>query len=146
MSANEPEKTTGIDAEYLSGHRFTYQENMAEVDNIDLDAATPGGDINWLEDVELLTEDGVPEAERARAEPVAPGLRHLLDEPRRRQRREQPRCRARVDPQAARELVRPERAVGEREEERRRALDGRDVSRHATFPPSCCETVLPRRQ
>jgi len=60
LSIHEPEKTTGIDAEYLSGHRFSYQEAIDEVEDVDLEAATPGGDINWLEDIELLTEDGVP--------------------------------------------------------------------------------------
>jgi hypothetical protein len=60
LSVHEPEKTTGIDAEYLSGHRFSYQEAIDEVEDVDLEAATPGGDINWLEDIELLTEDGVP--------------------------------------------------------------------------------------
>ena len=60
MSVHEPEKTIGIDAEYLSGHRFPYQEDMALVEDVDLVAATPGEDINWLEDVQLLTEDGVP--------------------------------------------------------------------------------------
>ncbi len=60
MSVHEPEKTIGLDAEYLSGHRFPYQEAIAEVEDVDLEAATPGGDINWLEDIELLTEDGVP--------------------------------------------------------------------------------------
>jgi hypothetical protein len=57
---HEPEKTIGIDAEYLSGRRFPYQEDIALVEDVDLVAATPGEDINWLEDVELLTEDGVP--------------------------------------------------------------------------------------
>jgi hypothetical protein len=56
----EPEKITGLDAEYLSGHRFPYQEDLALVEDVDLLAATPGEDINWLEDVELLQEDGVP--------------------------------------------------------------------------------------
>ena len=57
----EPDKTTvGIDAEYLSGHRFPYQEDMSLVEDVDLMAATPGQDINWLEDVELLEEEGVP--------------------------------------------------------------------------------------
>jgi hypothetical protein len=51
---------SSLDAEYLSGHRFPYQEDIALVDDIDLVAATPGEDINWLEDVELLAEDGVP--------------------------------------------------------------------------------------
>ena len=60
MSVHEPEKTTGIDAEYLSGRRFPYQEDMALVEDVDLLAATPGADINWLEDVQLLTEEGVP--------------------------------------------------------------------------------------
>ena len=60
MSVHEPDKTTGIDAEYLSGRRFPYQEDLALVEDVDLEAATPGGDINWLEDIELLIEDGVP--------------------------------------------------------------------------------------
>jgi hypothetical protein len=60
VASREPEKTIGIDAEYLAGHRFSYQENMAEVEDVDLLAATPGEDLNWLEDVELLEEDGVP--------------------------------------------------------------------------------------
>ncbi len=60
MSVHEPEKTTGIDAEYLSGRRFPYQEDIALVEDVDLLAATPGDDINWLEDVELLSEEGLP--------------------------------------------------------------------------------------
>ena len=56
----EPEKTRSIDAEYLSGRRFSYQERLEEVEDIDLLAATPGEDINWLEDVTLLEEEGVP--------------------------------------------------------------------------------------
>ncbi len=57
----EPDKTTvGIDAEYLAGHRFPYQEDISLIDDVDLLAATPGEDINWLEDVELLVEDGIP--------------------------------------------------------------------------------------
>jgi hypothetical protein len=56
----EPEKIISIDAEYLSGHRFPYQEDMALVEDVDLLAATPGADINWLEDITLLEEDGVP--------------------------------------------------------------------------------------
>ena len=39
----EPEKITSIDAEYLSGRRFPYQEDIALV-----------------EDVELLEEEGTP--------------------------------------------------------------------------------------
>ena len=51
---------TSIDAEDLAGRRFPYQEDAALVEDVDLVAATPGEDINWLEDVQLLTEDGVP--------------------------------------------------------------------------------------
>jgi hypothetical protein len=58
--SHEPEKIRAIDAEYLSGRRFSYQEDMSEVEDIDLLAATPGPDINWLEDVTLLEEEGVP--------------------------------------------------------------------------------------
>ena len=57
---DEPEKVFAIDAEYLSGRRFDYQEDLSLVDDVDLLAATPGEDINWLEDVTLLAEDGVP--------------------------------------------------------------------------------------
>ncbi|HEX4011178.1 MAG TPA: hypothetical protein VHX62_14260 [Solirubrobacteraceae bacterium] len=57
---DEPEKVVAIDAEYLSGRRFPYQEDMSLVQDVDLIAATPGEDINWLEDISLLAEDGVP--------------------------------------------------------------------------------------
>jgi hypothetical protein len=56
----EPRKTVAIDAEELSGERFQYQEDIAAVSDIDLKAATPGQDLNWLEDVELLEEEGTP--------------------------------------------------------------------------------------
>jgi hypothetical protein len=56
----EPQKVVAIDAEYLSGRRFAYQEDIEQVEGIDLLAATPGEDLNWLEDVELLEEDGAP--------------------------------------------------------------------------------------
>ena len=59
-SRAEPEKIVSIDAEYLSGHRFPYQEDISLVEDVDLLVATPGEDINWLEDIELLVEDGVP--------------------------------------------------------------------------------------
>ncbi len=57
---SEPEKTTGLDSEYLSGKRFPYQEDASLLAGVDLVAGTPGADINWLEDIELLEEDGVP--------------------------------------------------------------------------------------
>jgi hypothetical protein len=56
----EPQKTVQLDAEELAGRRFPYQEDIALVEGVDLLAATPGGDLNWLEDVELLEEEGVP--------------------------------------------------------------------------------------
>jgi hypothetical protein len=56
----EPQKIQSIDAEFLSGQRFPYQEEMSLVEDIDLEAATPGKDINWLEDIELLVEEGTP--------------------------------------------------------------------------------------
>jgi hypothetical protein len=56
----EPEKIKAIDAEYLAGRRFPYQEDIAEIEEVDLLAATPGEDLNWLEDVELLEEEGTP--------------------------------------------------------------------------------------
>jgi hypothetical protein len=58
----EPHLSTkiGIDAEELAGHRFPYQEDISLVEDIDLLALTPGEDLNWLEDVTLLVEDGVP--------------------------------------------------------------------------------------
>jgi hypothetical protein len=57
---NEPEKIRSIDAESLSGRRFAYQEDISLVEGVDLEAATPGADLNWLEDVELLQEEGTP--------------------------------------------------------------------------------------
>jgi hypothetical protein len=56
----EPQKRTQLDAEELAGRRFPYQEEIALVEDVDLVAATPGEDLNWLEDVTLLEEDGVP--------------------------------------------------------------------------------------
>jgi hypothetical protein len=60
LAYREPEKSRSLDAEFLSGHRFPYQADMSLVEDIDLVAATPGEDINWLEDIHLLEEDGVP--------------------------------------------------------------------------------------
>jgi hypothetical protein len=57
---SEPEKIVAIDTEELSGQRFPYQEDITLVEAIDLEASTPGQDINWLEDVELLQEEGTP--------------------------------------------------------------------------------------
>jgi hypothetical protein len=49
-----------VDSEVLAGQRFPYQEDISELEGIDLMAASPGADLNWLEDVELLVEDGMP--------------------------------------------------------------------------------------
>ncbi|HEY3765442.1 MAG TPA: hypothetical protein VGL44_09820 [Gaiellales bacterium] len=54
------ERHVQIDAETLAGRRFPYQEDISLIEDVDLQAATPGADINWLEDVELLGEEGVP--------------------------------------------------------------------------------------
>src|ERR1700742_2715039 len=56
----EPEKIVSIDAEYLSGKRFPYQEDLSLIEDVDLMAATPGDDLNWLEDGELREEEGTP--------------------------------------------------------------------------------------
>jgi hypothetical protein len=48
-----------IDTEELTGKTFPYQFDRSLVDDVDLVAATPGEDLNWLEDIELMTEDGV---------------------------------------------------------------------------------------
>jgi hypothetical protein len=56
----EPDKTTGINAEYFSGQRYDYQTSIDAIADVDLMAGTPGQDINWLEDIEMLEEDGQP--------------------------------------------------------------------------------------
>jgi hypothetical protein len=60
LAYTEPEKIKSIDAEFLSGRRFPHQEDISLVEDVDLLAATPGEDINWLEDITLLEEEGVP--------------------------------------------------------------------------------------
>ena len=60
LAYSEPEKIKSIDAEFLAGHRFPYQEDMSLLDDVELMAATPGEDLNWLEDIALLEEDGMP--------------------------------------------------------------------------------------
>ena len=60
LPRGEPEKIFSIDSEYLSGKRYPYQEDISAIEDIDLEAATPGQDLNWLEDIELLEEEGMP--------------------------------------------------------------------------------------
>ena len=50
----------GIDTEELTGKTFPYQFDASLVEDVDLDAATPGDDLNWLEDIHLMSEDGIP--------------------------------------------------------------------------------------
>ena len=50
----------GLDAEELAGTSFAYQHDISLVEDVDLIAGTPGQDLNWLEDITLLQEDGVP--------------------------------------------------------------------------------------
>jgi hypothetical protein len=57
---NSEERHITIDAETLSGQRFPYQEDLSLLEDVDLLAATPGKDINWLEDITLLEEEGTP--------------------------------------------------------------------------------------
>lgn len=57
---SKQERHIKIDAEELAGHRFPYQEDLSLVEDVDLLAATPGEDLNWLEDVTLLEEEGMP--------------------------------------------------------------------------------------
>jgi hypothetical protein len=58
MSEQSPR--IGIDAEELAGTSFPYQHDISTLDDVDLDELTPGEDINWLEDIALLQEDGTP--------------------------------------------------------------------------------------
>ena len=104
MAYSEPEKITSRSTPSSSpGKRFPYQEDISLVEDVDLDAATPGEDINWLEDIELLQEDGTPavfdrysnsflkiyfpipagprERDRAQGADHAPAVRQLLRHP-----------------------------------------------------------------
>ena len=51
---------SGIDSEQLAGRSYPYQHDRSLVEDVDLMAATPGADLNWLEDVHLMVEEGVP--------------------------------------------------------------------------------------
>src|SRR6185436_9787438 len=74
-------------------------------------------------------EHRVAELDQPQREAIPARLRHVLDETRRGQRREQARYRTRVDPRPASDLVRPElTTVREGIEHRKRPLDGGDVA------------------
>jgi hypothetical protein len=60
MAERHLSTTIGLDAEELAGQTFPYQHDMALIEDLDLVAHTPGKDINWLEDIRLLQEEGVP--------------------------------------------------------------------------------------
>jgi hypothetical protein len=60
MAERKLSTRTGIDAEELAGQTFPYQHDISLIEDLDLVAHTPGKDINWLEDIHLLKEDGVP--------------------------------------------------------------------------------------
>ena len=60
LSSRRLSTRSGIDTEELTGRTFPYQFDRALVDDVDLDAATPGEDLNWLEDIHLMEEDGLP--------------------------------------------------------------------------------------
>ena len=65
LTGHHPERAqqtmgTALDSEALWGRRFPYQQDISVVEDVDLEAATPGQDINWLEDIELLQEEGTP--------------------------------------------------------------------------------------
>lgn len=60
MAERRLSTTIGLDAEELAGQTFPYQHDPSLLDDIDLVALTPGADINWLEDIHLLQEGGVP--------------------------------------------------------------------------------------
>ena len=60
LSTRRLSTRSGIDTEELTGRTFPYQFDRALVDDVDLDAATPGEDLNWLEDIHLMEEDGMP--------------------------------------------------------------------------------------
>ena len=47
-----------IDTQELTGRTFPYQFDRSLVEDIDLIAATPGQDLNWLEDIHLMQEGG----------------------------------------------------------------------------------------
>ena len=60
LSSRRLSTRQGIDTEELTGRTFPYQFDRALVDDVDLHAATPGDDLNWLEDIHLMEEDGMP--------------------------------------------------------------------------------------
>ncbi len=117
LAYSEPEKIKSIDAEFLAGHRFPYQEDISLVEDVDLLAATPGrrhqlargrhaprggrpaGGVRPL--LELVPEDLLrdPGGTRGRDRPQgardAPPVRELLRDPAEGDPHEVPPARAR---------------------------------------------------
>ncbi|MFC5995752.1 hypothetical protein ACFQE5_16185 [Pseudonocardia hispaniensis] len=60
LSSRKLTTRKGIDTEELTGKTFPYQFDRSLVEDIDLATATPGEDLNWLEDIHLMEEDGMP--------------------------------------------------------------------------------------
>ena len=60
LSARKLTTRQGIDTEELTGKTFPYQFDAGLVEDVDLHASTPGDDLNWLEDIHLMEEDGIP--------------------------------------------------------------------------------------
>ena len=60
LSVNEPDKTFGLDAEYLAGRRFPTRRTSLSSTTSTCLRRHLDQDLNWLEDVELLEEDGMP--------------------------------------------------------------------------------------
>ena len=56
----DTKKISTVAEDYLADKPFPYQEDASLLEDVDLMASTPGQDINWLEDVKLLEEDGMP--------------------------------------------------------------------------------------
>ena len=49
LAYSEPEKVKSIDAEYLAGRRFPYQEDISLFEDVDLEALTPGEDLKFIQ-------------------------------------------------------------------------------------------------
>ncbi len=86
----EPEKIVGSTPSTWRASRFPYQEDISLVEDVDLMAATPGPDLNWLEDVDAARGGGDAGGVRPLLELVH---QDLLPDPRRDARtRSRARC------------------------------------------------------
>ena len=61
LAYEEPEKIQSIDSEFLSGQALRRTRRTSRWSRTSTSTRRrPGDDINWLEDIELLSEDGTP--------------------------------------------------------------------------------------